>query len=71
MLIARHLCAVVLLEGLNRGTPSLGIHSSKSRYAREARAGDDGPDDESKIGRTIPRFQRGEKASINVEHSSS
>lgn len=48
----------VLLEGLNRGTPSLGIHSSKSKYARQARAGDEGPDDESNIGKKIPHFQR-------------
>ncbi|MCO5565837.1 hypothetical protein L7F22_019512 [Adiantum nelumboides] len=56
---SNELCkACLLLEGLNRGTPSLGIHSGKSKIAREARANDSGPNDESNIGRTIPKFQR-------------
>lgn len=56
---SNELCkACLLLEGLNRGTPSLGIHSGKSKIAREARANDSGPNDESNIGRTIPKFNR-------------
>lgn len=56
---SNELCkACLLLEGLNRGQPSLGIHSSKSRYVREARAGDTEKGDESHIGRKIAMFER-------------
>lgn len=65
--LASTLDAAVLLEGLNRGTPSLGIHSSKSRYAREARKDDVGPDDETNIGHKIPRFQRPQMLSPPAE----
>jgi cytoplasmic tRNA 2-thiolation protein 1 len=58
--------ACLLLEGLNRGQPSLGIHSSKSRYVREARASDSGKDDESKIGRKIAMYERPGQAKVEI-----
>lgn len=64
---SNELCkACLLLEGLNRGQPSLGIHSSKSRYVREARAGDSGKMDESKIGRKIAMFERPGQAKVEI-----
>jgi len=51
---SNELCkACVLLEGLNRGAPALGVRSDKSRAAREARE----TRTEQGIGRTIPRWQ--------------
>jgi len=48
---SNELCkACVLLEGLNRGNPAIGIRSDKSRAVREARQDDE-------IGHTIPRWE--------------
>jgi cytoplasmic tRNA 2-thiolation protein 1 len=69
---SNELCkACLLLEGLNRGQPSLGIHSAKSRYVREARAGDASKDDESNIGRKIAMFQRPSQIKVEVAASES
>ncbi|PWN94014.1 cytoplasmic tRNA 2-thiolation protein 1 [Acaromyces ingoldii] len=63
--------ACLLLEGLNRGAPSLGIHSSKSRYVKEARKGDDEGEASLKIGRKIPMFQRIDSSSSTPVESTS
>ena len=48
---SNELCkACVLLEGLNRGNPAMGIRSDKSRVVREARQ-------DGEIGHTIPRWE--------------
>lgn len=59
---SNELCkACVLLEGLNRGAPSLGIRSDKSRAVREALA-DAQPD----IGHTIPRWEGVQRSSATA-----
>ena len=59
---SNELCkACVLLEGLNRGAPALGIRSDKSRAVREARS-----DGTSDIGRTIPRWEGVQRSSATA-----
>ncbi|KOS14217.1 ctu1cytoplasmic trna adenylyltransferase [Malassezia pachydermatis] len=54
---SNELCkACVLLEGLNRGNPAMGIRSDKSRAVKDARK------DDADIGRTIPRWEGVQRA---------